>query len=716
MKHLLPLFLTLSLILGLFSGCAALAPGFHQDGDTMTLTRGDVTVTVSASTGLLTSVATGYDRLSLDGVLIDAGLNDASVFSQMGYKDMSGLATWELPLLWPKRKELPPYTVDSIHASRDGFEISISQDGYSFLYHYIILDKGLSLDVTISTESAEPVTVNGVSFLVRGIDGFTLSDTTFEFPGSTPAGPQRFTTKYRVTAADYAAPAVQLTSGIKTVNILYVNNTEKWTSGCYFDENDKPCAAFLAATEGYLTKDAPMTVGTLYLPLRHADTDAYTAVSEFWTQLGYRTPTDTHATDELYAIYSGHPYGTMDTNYFNRWTLAEYASQLPAIAGMGFDAIWLLPVFQHTGDNVYEPIDEGIIDKRYGGLSEAKSYIEAAHEAGLKVLFDFVPHGPRPVYPFAKEHNDWISKDRSGSNQIEWGCVSMDYNHPDYAKYMADISAYWANEIRLDGARIDCSMGGLSNWSSAAGLRASAAGLHAGINVVKSIRSGFLSAGTDVLLLPENFHPSPGYAPYTDVYYDMPLYRCIHNLNNSGVSDAEFVSGLTQFLNAQSKTSVDGQLKLRFLGNHDTVTWTFDAARAQQVYGTEKAKALWMTLGWIDGVLYIYQGDEDPATYHLQGENLTKFFTDLIAAKRSYLPTHYRTEYLKTGTPVMAFYRYDREGGDARLVLVNLSDAPQSYSLSSGETPLAAIGGYEIDGSTITLEAYTGVILSSPGN
>lgn len=715
MKRLFSILTVLCLLLSLAAGCASGQSGFQQDGDRLTLTREGIAVTVNAVTGMLESLSSGYDSLEMEGILVEAGLNGQSLFGQLGCTDLSALATYELPVLWPKRKELPTYTVDAITATKEGFTVSITCDCYTFLYRYSILKNGLSLAVTLSTTAEEAVPVNGVGFLVRGIQGFSLEGSTFEYPGSTPAGQLHFSgqSKYKAAVSDYSAPVIQLADGESVRNILFVNEVEKWTSGCYYDENDRPCAAFLSATEGYLTQDAPMEVGTLYLPLLQPETDPYAAVSEFWTQLGYHTPTDTSATKELYAIYSGHPYGTMDTGYFNRLTLSQYAGQLDGIAGMGFDAVWLLPVFQHTGDNVYEPIDEGLIDQRYGGLEEARTYIAAAHQAGMKVLFDFVPHGPRPVYPFAKEHDDWISKDRSGANQIEWECVSMDYNHPEYAQYMLELAQYYAQEIGLDGARIDCSMGGLPNWSSAAGLRASAAGLCAGVNVVRSIRNGFLAAGTQVLLLPENFHPSPAYAPYTDVFYDMPLYRCLFNLNQRGLSDAEFVSELTRFLDAERKTSVDGQLKLRFLGNHDTVTWTFDAQRAQTLYGTERAKALWMAMGWIDGVLYIYQGDEDPDTYHLSGENLTPFFTELIAAKRSYLPAQYATAYVETGTPVMAFYRYEQGGTDAKLVLINLSDTPQTYSLGEGDTPLAAIGTYRLDGQTVSLEAYSGIILDS---
>lgn len=715
MKHLFAFFLAVTLLLSC-AGCVQRPTDFVDAGDGLrSLTRNGVTVTVDPQTGMLKSVKTDYDALTMDGVMVDAGIDGASLFNQIGYKDISGLSTWELPLLYLRPKEPESCAVNGVYATAQGFDVALTRDRCTVTYHYTILENGLSLTAELSTASDAPLTVNGVGFMVKGLEGFDFNRATFEFPGSTPAGRIPFAghNKFKATTADYAAPAIQITDGSRTANILYVNDTEKWTAGCWYDMSGLPCAGFQAAAEGYVAKNQNMEVGTLYLPLRRPEADPYRAISEFWAQLGYHTPTDSSAADDLYAIYSGHPYGTMDTNYFNRWTLAEYASQLPGIAAMGFDAIWLLPVFQHTGDNVYEPIDEAVIDKRYGGLEQAAFYIETAHAQNMKVLFDFVPHGPRPSYPFAKEHNDWISKNQAGENQIEWGCVSMDYNHPEYAQYMKELSAYYAKEIGLDGARIDCSMGGLSNWHSATGLRASAAGLGAGIQVVKSIRNGFLAGEKQVLLLPENFHPTPAYAPYTDVFYDMPLYRCLYDLNQQGLSETEYVSRLCHFLDAEGKTSVAGQKKLRFLGNHDTVTWTFDAQRAQTLYGTEKARALWMAMGWIDGVLYIYQGDEDPAAYHLNGENLTGFFTELIAAKSSFLPAGYRTEYVETGSPIMAFYRCGEDSESARLCLVNLSAEPQTYTLRETAEPLAAIGGYTLSGDQITLEPYAGVILDS---
>ena len=168
----------------------------------------------------------------------------------------------------------------------------------------------------------------------------------------------------------------------------------------------------------------------------------------------------------------------------------------------------------------------------------------------------------------------------------------------------------------------------------------------------------------------------------------------------------------------ENHLSVAGQLKLRFLGNHDTVSWTFDAARAQAVYGTEKAKALWMAMAFIDGTAFIYQGDEDPAAYRLKGENLEAFFTELIDAKKTWLPHFLDTEYLKTESPVFAFYRISREEGICRLVLINLSAKEQTYALPEGAALLKGFGECSQDGLTLQLAPYAGGIweVSVPEN
>ena len=82
-----------------------------------------------------------------------------------------------------------------------------------------------------------------------------------------------------------------------------------------------------------------------------------------------------------------------------------------------------------------------------------------------------------------------------------------------------------------------------------------------------------------------------------------------------------------------------GQARLRFLGNHDTVSWTWDRARATQVYGVERAK------GPLDpAVLHRRRalpvsGDELSSIYDRRScADLRPFFKALFAARASSSP------------------------------------------------------------------------------
>jgi glycosidase len=387
-------------------------------------------------------------------------------------------------------------------------------------------------------------------------------------------------------------------------------------------------------------------------------------------------------------MYSCHPSGTMDAGFPKKDDLYQYAEYLPKLKAMGIDHVWLLPVFEHDAGGVYHSTDQGVIDPRYGGEQGCKYYCDTAHALGMTILFDYVPHGPAPEFPIARDNPTWPSKRRDGSLQDEWECVSMDYNHPGYQEYTAELVHDHVNRFGVDGARIDCAMGGLSNWRPYPGNRPSGNSVLAGVHITEAIREGFLRGGKPSFILPENFNPIPNYYHCTDLFYGMNLYRAFVDLEAKLHTDpAAFVEGLTDYLEREAWLFPANYHKMRFLGNHDTVSWVWQSKRAVDCYGTDGAKALFALIALLDGVPMLYQGDEDPTICGHDGENLTAYFTELLSARRRLLPRgSNRTEYLHTGTPVMAFLRvkedvppapYQTEGEHSVWVLLNLSDAPQ---------------------------------------
>ena len=67
-------------------------------------------------------------------------------------------------------------------------------------------------------------------------------------------------------------------------------------------------------------------------------------------------------------------------------------------------------------------------------------------------------------------------------------------------------------------------------------------------------------------------------------------------LSDIAISDpAAFVEGLTDYLERESWLLPENYHKMRFLGNHDTVSWVWQSKRAADCYGIGGAKALFAT-------------------------------------------------------------------------------------------------------------------------
>jgi len=675
----------------------------------ITLKNNHVSCSFDESNGTLREITKGGKTLSFDGVAFDFGCDGKNQAGYLEYESMLEFRTWNLPVITPTRHGGLP-TPDSCVMKDDAVTVTYDM-GCAYVSLIYELDNDvLMLRSVIENKSDKPLYLNTFSFITRlG----AIKDVTFDFPGNVPiqyCKPCELE-PYKVVQTGLVSFATHTRLGGTDFNLLFIDPIEKWSNGVYRDEtctnyaynaglevdlaprNDinEGCEADLAqrndTNEGCEANLAPMSrveVGTVYFQLTD-EGNPYTEIRKLVDRLGY-LPCEGGITGGV--MYSCHPSGTMDARFPLKDDLYKYAEYLPVLKSMGIDHVWLLPVFEHDENGVYHSNDQSIIDTRYGGEEGCKYYCDKAHELGMTVLFDYVPHGPAPEFPIARDNPEWPSKRRDGSLQDEWKCVSMDYNHPGYIEYTSELVHDHVRRFGVDGARIDCAMGGLSNWRPYKGERPSGNSVRAGVHITEAIRDGFLRGGKQSFILPENFYPIPNYYHCTDVFYGMNLYRVFCEIESLLVEDpAKYVGILTDFLERESLVTPSNYHKMRFLGNHDTVSWVWQSRRARDCYGLEAAKALWAVISLIDGMPMIYQGDEDPSIYKREGENLIPFFTELFKARRKYLPEDSdevnRTTYLHTGSPVMAFIRHGSRAES--LVAVNVSVEGQVFELEGYE-------------------------------
>jgi len=674
------------------------------DTEVITYSAKGVTCTFERRTGQLVNVCNQLMSVHLEGLLIDVGCDGEYAIGSLSYHSLDQLHTWEMPRIQPKQHE-NLWKFVGYNDDLRGIQMYYTTAGLELVVHYTIQDGNVEVSVKVKNKHAHTILINGVAFLLKQLVP-DHTDITFNFPGNVPHQQFHFTElkQHQPVVTGLVNPVIQTTSQSGHLNVLFIDEEEKWGTGVYKDSPNAIHYVNVAGVESYLQMNETIDCGTLYLQLAGRE-DPFVPIRDLYRHKGWNPPTDGYKDGVL---YSCHPHGTMDSKFSDRKTLREYAEEMQELKDMGIDHVWILPIFEHLDRGVYHPTDQKIIDPRYGGDEDVRYFSQKLHELGMTLLFDYVPHGPAPEDPLGKEHIEWASVDRNGQPKLEWDCLSFDMTNPQYRQYTTEMVEEHVDRFDIDGSRIDCAMGGLSNWNPVYGNRPSSSSLKGGVCISKAIRDGFLNRNKKPIVTPENFNPVPVYAPHTDIFYDMPLYRVLFEMEEANLSPKEYTRRLTNWLHAEMMSTPEKYNKLRFLGNHDSVSWVWQKARATEVYGENRAKALWVLMATIDGIPMLYQGDENAAIYKKAGPDLRCFFTELFQARKRWLGNHFDVQYLDTQTPIMAFLR--EYGEQKRLVVINMSPQQEKWTVDFTWQD-TVYGQQQEENGMISLEGFSYSIL-----
>ena len=93
------------------------------------------------------------------------------------------------------------------------------------------------------------------------------------------------------------------------------------------------------------------------------------------------------------AIYQVYPRSFRDLNGDGTGDLRGIVSELPYIAALGVDAVWLSPFYPSPQrDSGYDVADPRAVDPIYGTIEDARELIAQAHARALRVIVDVVPN------------------------------------------------------------------------------------------------------------------------------------------------------------------------------------------------------------------------------------------------------------------------------------------------------------------------------------
>jgi cyclomaltodextrinase len=155
---------------------------------------------------------------------------------------------------------------------------------------------------------------------------------------------------------------------------------------------------------------------------------------------------------------------------FRGGTLAGVARRLDYIRDLGFDTLWLSPIFPSPTYHGYDATDLFEIEPRLGTMDDFRALLDAAHERGVRVLLDFVPNHWSTQHPTFVDavknrdsrYRDWYLFDRWPDRyESFFGAGTMPkVNLLDEGAraHTLEAARHWL-ELGVDGFRVDHATG-----------------------------------------------------------------------------------------------------------------------------------------------------------------------------------------------------------------------------------------------------------------
>lgn len=150
-------------------------------------------------------------------------------------------------------------------------------------------------------------------------------------------------------------------------------------------------------------------------------------------------------------------------------TFKAATAHLERLKNLGVDVIWLMPVFPIGIKNrkgalgsFYSVRDYCAVNEEFGSMAEFDTFVETAHNLGLKVILDWVAnHTSRDNKWLTNKPLDWYERDNNGEAKIPWDwsdTAQLNYQNKEVWQGQIEAMKFWITEHNIDGFRCDMAM------------------------------------------------------------------------------------------------------------------------------------------------------------------------------------------------------------------------------------------------------------------
>ncbi len=168
--------------------------------------------------------------------------------------------------------------------------------------------------------------------------------------------------------------------------------------------------------------------------------------------------------DQPWSVYEVHLASWMRPNKFDEETYNTYDQMretlVPYVKEMGFTHVELMPVMEFPFDGSWGYQGTGYFapTSRFGDPQSFMYLIQAFHEAGIGVLFDWVPsHFPydaHGLFMFDGANTYEYSDMRKGYHP-DWNSYIFNYKRGEVKSFLISSGRFWCEKFHADGLRVD---------------------------------------------------------------------------------------------------------------------------------------------------------------------------------------------------------------------------------------------------------------------